>query len=136
MSTIPSKLDERQVLQNVHDEDRKTLRVDATVFLDGAGPLGDNVSIVGETGDKLVVNPDGSINVNNTQIILNIKEQIMRAVDREQNIIYEDFGTKNQRIVEINYNAISVGLPVAKKTITYTLVGNKYRRDSIDWSII
>lgn len=68
MSTLPSKLDERQVLQNVHDEDRQTLRVDATVFLDGTGPLGDNVSIVGETGNKLVVNPDGTINVNTDSI--------------------------------------------------------------------
>jgi hypothetical protein len=75
-------------------------------------------------------------NINNAQIVLNIKEQIMRATDRQQDITYADFGTKNQRITEINYSAVSVGVQTAKKLITYTLVGNKYRRDSIDWSIV
>lgn len=61
---VPSKLDERQVLQSVHDVDRGTLRVDATVHLNGSDPLGDNVAIVDPaTGNKLSVNTDGSINV-------------------------------------------------------------------------
>jgi len=65
MSTpIPSKLDERQVLQSVHDLDRGTLRVDATVHLNGADPLGDNIAIVdAATGSKLSINTDGSVNV-------------------------------------------------------------------------
>jgi hypothetical protein len=59
----PSKLDQRQVLQNVHDEERGTLRVDATVFLNGEGPTGDTVRIVDENGDPLAINADGSVNV-------------------------------------------------------------------------
>lgn len=74
--------------------------------------------------------------INNAQLILNTKEQIMRAVDREQDIVYADFGTKDQRITQISYSASSVGVFSAVKTISYTLVGSKYRLDSITWSII
>lgn len=219
----PSKLDERQVLQNVHDENRQTLRVDASVFINGEGTSGDSISIVDEDGHKLNITEEGKLeidignltftddkvdvsgsqvelgsitinelqdiqdtgnillqdikdnilitndtlidsqltleqieintqnlasslkqdtiiselqNINNSQIILNIKEQILRAIDREQDITYADFGTKDQRITEISYISSSVGSQIAKKTITYSLVGNKYRRDSIIWSII
>jgi len=125
------------------------------------GDVADSVRI-GDGVNELAINPDGSINAN-TNIVFptglateakqdvgntslssidakleaeNIKQKILKAVDRQQDLIYADFGTKNQRITEINYNATSVGVTVAKKTITYTLVGNKYRRDSIDWSIV
>lgn len=125
------------------------------------GDVADSVRI-GDGENELAINPDGSINAN-TNIVFptglateakqdvgntslssidakleaeNIKQKILKAVDRQQDLIYADFGTKNQRITEINYNATSVGVTVAKKTITYTLVGNKYRRDSIDWSIV
>jgi hypothetical protein len=66
----------------------------------------------------------------------NIRQQILKSIDRQQDITYADFGTKTQRVTEINYNSALLGAQIAKKTITYTLVGNKYRRDSIDWSIV
>jgi len=65
----------------------------------------------------------------------NIKNQILAAHDRQQEIIYADFGTKNQRVVEIIYTSATFPLFTATKTFTYTLVGNRYRRDTITWSV-
>lgn len=69
----------------------------------------------------------------------NRRNQILAAKDREQELTYADFGTKNQRITQIDYTATSIGTGVgytARKTLTYTLVGNNYRRDSINWTLI
>lgn len=69
----------------------------------------------------------------------NRKKLILEAQDREQSISYADFGTKDQRITRIDYVSPSVGTGAgftARKTISYTLVGNKYRRDTITWSLI
>jgi hypothetical protein len=67
-------------------------------------------------------------------------QQILKAKDRTGTITYADFGTKNQRITQITYTAPSVGTGpgfTAVKTFTYTLVGNRYRRDTPgDWSLV
>jgi hypothetical protein len=69
-------------------------------------------------------------------ILDNIKNQILASADRNQEIIYEDFGTKNQRVVEIRYTSSTFPSTEAVKSFTYTLVGNRYRRDNIIWSIV
>jgi len=66
----------------------------------------------------------------------NIRTQILAAEDRNQEITYADFGTKNQRVVQIDYTSDSFPGFIARKTFTYTLIGNFYRRDFITWSII
>jgi len=72
-------------------------------------------------------------------LVNNLRLQILAAKDREQDITYADFGTVNQRITQITYTSPSIGSGAgytAVKTLSYTLVGNRYRRDSIDWSLI
>lgn len=66
----------------------------------------------------------------------NIREKILAAEDREQTITYADFGTKNQRITQIQYTSAIFSGTTLIKTINYTLVGNSYRRDSIEWSTV
>lgn len=66
----------------------------------------------------------------------NIRSQILAAPDRIQEIVYLDFGTKNQRVDRIDYSSPSIPGVIARKQFTYTLVGNFYRRDTIEWSII
>lgn len=67
----------------------------------------------------------------------NIRQKILKATDRDQVLTYADFGTKDQRITQIDYTSvIAAGATIARKTITYTPVGNLYRRDSIEWSLI
>ena len=66
----------------------------------------------------------------------NVLQKILSAQDRVQQIIYADFGNKNQRVTQINYTASSVGIQTAQKIFSYSLVGNRYRRDTITWNII
>jgi hypothetical protein len=70
------------------------------------------------------------INVNN------LRQQILASHDREQDITYADFGTKDQRITQVDYNSTTFPSNTARKTITYTLVSGRYRRDSINWSLV
>lgn len=82
---------------------------------------------------------NGSESADEFLFINNLRLQILGAKDRIQNITYADFGTKNQRITQIDYSALSVGNGIgytARKTIAYTLVGTNYRRDSITWSLV
>ena len=68
-----------------------------------------------------------------------LRNQILAAKDREQDITYADFGTKDERITQIDYTATSIGTGIgytARKTLIYTLVSGKYRRDSINWSLV
>ena len=84
----------------------------------------------------IVGTQDGTVNGTQYVFVNNRKEQILRAVDREMDIEYADFGTKNQRVTKITYTASSIGTGagfIAEKRLTYTLVGTKYRRDSINW---
>jgi basic membrane lipoprotein Med (substrate-binding protein (PBP1-ABC) superfamily) len=66
----------------------------------------------------------------------NTLQKILSAQDRVQQIVYADFGNKNQRVTQINYTASSVGIQTAQKIFSYSLVGNRYRRDTITWNII
>ena len=124
------------------------------------GDIADSVRI-GDGVNELTINPDGSINANtnitfptglateakqDTQITVlndinskieaeNIRQRILKAADRESYITYADFGTKNQRVTKIEYLTSTIPANTASKVIAYTLVGNKYKRDSINWII-
>jgi hypothetical protein len=83
---LPSKLDERQILQGVYDEDNGRLRTtseatvinaDINVNLDAAS--GDNVAIHDSNGDELKINTDGSINVS----VVNASNGITRSIFNE-----------------------------------------------------
>lgn len=122
------------------------------------GDIADSVRI-GDGVNELTINPDGSINTNivfpsglateakqDTQITVlndingkieaeNIRQRILKSADRESYITYADFGTKNQRVTKIEYLTSTIPATTASKVIAYTLVGNKYKRDSINWII-
>lgn len=88
---------------------------------------------------KISGTENGQPNGTEFTFVNNLRLQILAAKDRIQNITYADFGTKNQRVTQIDYTAPSIGSGpgfTARKTFTYTLVGVNYRRDSIIWSII
>lgn len=74
----------------------------------------------------------GPVHIN----VVNVKSQILAAHDRVQTISYVDFGTKDQRITQIAYTSPTFPSVQAVKTISYTLVGNRYRRNNITWSIL
>ncbi len=67
----------------------------------------------------------------------NIRTQILAAEDRTQAITYADFGTRNERVTQIDYQSPdSYPGVIARKTFIYTLVGNAYRLDDIIWEIL
>ncbi len=91
-------------------------------------PNPDNVMLVGSLDGTKTGTKYGYVN--------NLRQQILASHDREQDITYADFGTVNQRITQIDYSSSTFVGYIARKTINYTLVGNRYRRDSIIWSIV
>lgn len=105
-------------------DDQSAILID----LDAFSITPDNVMIVGSQ--------DGSKTGTKTGLVYNIRQQILATHDRTQQITYSDFGTKDQRITAINYTSATFPGVTARKAITYTLVGSKYRRDAITWTII
>lgn len=88
----------------------------------------DNVQLVGSIDGTKTGAKYGFVN--------NIRQQILSSQDREQAITYADFGTKDQRIVQIDYTSSTFPGFTVQKIINYTLVSGRYRRDSIEWQIV
>lgn len=103
--------------------------IDVDVSLDAFTLLDpDNVQIVGSI--------DGSKTGAKYGFVNNVRQQILAAHDRQQAITYADFGTKDQRVTQIDYTSATFPGTIARKVLSYTLVGTKYRRDSINWVIL
>jgi hypothetical protein len=85
---------------------------------------------------KISGTEDGTPSGTEYLFVNNIRQQILVAHDRDQAITYADFGTKNQRVTQIDYTSATFPGIIARKTLTYTLVGNNYRRDNITWTIL
>jgi len=99
-----------------------------TVSIDAFTATPDNILIVGtEDGTKTGIK---------RIFINNLRQQILATHDRIQAITYADFGTKNQRVTIIDYTSPTAFPGItARKALSYSLVGTRYRRDSIIWSI-
>lgn len=85
---------------------------------------------------QLVGSVDGTSTGTKLGFVNNKRQQILAAADRQQLITYADFGTKDQRIVQVTYSSATFPGTQLQKVINYTLVGNFYRRDSINWNLI
>lgn len=79
---------------------------------------------------------DGTLNGTQRVFVNTVKNQILAASDRVEHITYADFGLPTQRITSIDYSAMSISSLIARKTISYSLIGSRYRKDSITWSLI
>jgi hypothetical protein len=88
---------------------------------------------------KMSGTENGQPNGTEFTFVNTLRNQILAAKDRQQSITYADFGTKDQRVTQIDYTSPSIGSGAgftARKTISYTLLSGKYRRDSLNWSLI
>lgn len=92
--------------------------------------------ILGSSSAKVTSTNVGGKEGLDVNVLTNIKNQILATDDREQLITYADFGTKNQRVTQIDYTSDTFPGIIARKTLSYTLVDTRYRRDSINWAII
>ena len=88
--------------------------------------------------NSLAIGTDNGLTTGNQFVFVNnIKNQILDAEDRQQSITYADFGTKNERVTQIDYSSVTISNSVlARKTFNYTLISGKYRLDSINWDIV
>lgn len=124
------------------DQDSKDILTTIDSKLPNLGPQVSNNSLSvtlatdqSEIKTLLAGTDNGLITGNKFLYVNNIKNQILATDDRDQEIIYEDFGTKNQRITEINYTSDRFPGVTAKKTLTYVLESGRYKRTNITWSI-
>ena len=100
-------------------------------------PISGNITAtLGDEPIKISVTQNGAANGPEYNFVYNLRQQILATHDRNQQITYADFGTKDQRITRIDYSSPTFPGFVARKDIAYTLQGGKYRRDSITWSIV
>lgn len=68
-------------------------------------------------------------------VAISNKETIFNADDYTKTFTWANFGTKNERVTQIDHTA-PVTLPgvTVTETFNYTLVSGSYRLDSIVWS--
>lgn len=103
--------------------------IDVNVELD-AFTLSDPDSV------QLVGSIDGTKTGQKFGFVNNIRLQILDAQDRIALFTYADFGTKNQRITQIDYTSATFPGSTLRRTFAYTLVGNNYRRDNETWTVV
>lgn len=85
-------------------------------------------------GGIIIGTEDGTPTGTQKVFVNNRYLQILAAKDRDQDITYADFGTKDQRITRIDYVAPSIGTGIgftARKNFTYVLDSGKYKRTKI-----
>lgn len=89
-------------------------------------PSVDNVLLVGSI--------DGLKNGLKYGIVYNKRQQVLDSHDRVAEFVYADFGTKDQRITRIDYTSATFPGVIIRRDFAYTLISNRYRRDSETWS--
>lgn len=142
--TLPAALNDREQQKFIDVAPGETaVRV---AVISGGGSGSGDVNIVSSipldvnVTDPIDVNvltfPD-PIDVNVISDLDNIRTLILKAPDRDQQITYADFATKNERVTQIDYSSLTVyPSNIARKTITYVLEYGRYKRTAITWQII
>ena len=128
LATEAKQDDANTILTSIDSKLTSPIVVSGSVAVGDLNASKDDVAIAGTE--------DGTSTGNVRHFVNNLRLQILSSHDREMDITYADFGTKDERITYIVYTSPTFTGVSAAKTITYTLVSGKYRRDSITWSII
>jgi hypothetical protein len=98
------------------------------VNLDAFSTTPDNVFSVGSI--------DGAKTGAKYGFVYNRRQQILAAHDRIETYTYADFGTKNQRIVRVDYTSATFPGITVRRDFNYILDGNRYRRTDSPWTVI
>lgn len=105
------------------DEAPFAVNLDAFTLVDP-----DNVQLVGSINGTKTGAKYGFVN--------NLRLQILDSHDRIAAFSYADFGTKNQRITQIDYSSATFPGSTVRRQFSYSLVGTNYRRDNETWTIV
>lgn len=119
---------------------QKTMTGSVPVVL-ASDQSGLNVNIEAFTGVapsnvQLVGSIDGTKTGTKYGFVNNLRLQILDSHDRNAEFTYADFGTKNQRISQIDYFSPTFPGITIRRIFNYTLVGNNYRRDDEIWTVV
>jgi hypothetical protein len=68
--------------------------------------------------------------------VYNRRQQVLAAHDRVETYTYADFGTKNQRIVRVDYTSSTFPGITVRRDFNYVLDGSRYRRTNSPWIVI
>lgn len=79
---------------------------------------------------------DGTSTGQKYGFVNNVRLQILGSHDRQAVFTYADFGTKNERITQIDYTSPTFPGDTLVRQFSYTLVSGKYRRDDETWTVI
>ncbi len=130
---LPSKLDLPQILQRVYDEARGTLRVDSTATIGDISiavdldPTEDGIYIADkDSGNKLKINGDGSINVtfiaDNVSTVPSISN-ISIALPNIENIVVLPISTKQFELkVRGNLSNLKIAYGLGQSFTNYATI--------------
>jgi len=79
---------------------------------------------------------DGTSGGTKFGFVYNLKQQVLAAHDRTAAYTYADFGTKNERVTQIDYTSSTFSGSTIRRTFNYTPSGNSYRMDSEVWTVV
>lgn len=88
-----------------------------------------------QTGINMSGTDNGTDSGTKFTLVNNRRQQILAAKDRNDAVTYADFGTKNERITQIDYTSATIGAFTARKTVNYVLDGSKYKLTNIVWTL-
>lgn len=114
----PSKLDDQQILQGAYDEETQRLRTESIATINNVSidvdldPSEDGVYIADkDTGNKLVVNPDGSINVVTgaaTRQLASIYNEVTSVVAGVTTVLNQIIVSQNVLLQKIEFSGTNI----------------------------
>lgn len=124
MASIPGKfLNQENIMRKVFDETTDSLRVNASVSgvnVNLSASSGDNVAI-SDGVDTMLVNPDGSINVNPGNLIISHVDDSIRIGDGTNLMAVNSNGDINAGVTYKNFESNHLTLSASTDTtITFT----------------
>lgn len=123
MASVPGRfLNQENIIKKVFDETTDSLRVNAKiggVDVNLSAAAGDNVAI-SDGVDTLVINPDGSINVNAGNIIISHLDDSIRLGDGTNLVTTSTVGAKQG----LDVNIVNVPPQAGNTTITFNAISS------------
>ena len=117
-------------------DDQNPFPVNATVSIGDVKVDLDGFSNADPDSVQITGSIDGTKTGAKFGIVYNRKQQILAAHDRIETYTYADFGTKNQRIVRVDYTSATFPGITVRRDFNYILDGNRYRRTDSPWTVI
>lgn len=79
---------------------------------------------------------DGTPSGTERTFVNNQRLQVLASKDRQEAYTYVDFGTRNQRVVRVDYTSATFPGIIVRRDFNYVLDSNKYKPTTTVWSII